>query len=181
MKRILHTTIAATLTLSGALASAQEKGGTQIGSGNLNIRCRADISAMSERIANIIVEVTTVDNKSSAMVNGAIGNRDLVPQEFSVSEKAFTIDLRSDAVDTELNDGEKRISHIFNLMTDATTAPFLKPLSFDLRKTAKVRLLDLQGNSDKDRFGGTVLVEVIDASGTMLGRFVSTVFPAECK
>lgn len=181
MKRILQTAVIATLALSATLASAQEKGGTQIGSGNLNIKCRADISAMSERIANIIVEITTVDNKSSAMVNGAIGNKDIIPQEFAVSEKAFTVDISTSAVDTELNDGEKRISHISSLMSDASTAPFLKPLSFDLKKTAQVRLLDLQGDSDKDRFGGTVLVEALDASGNLLGRFVSTVFPAECK
>lgn len=180
MKSVRNTILAGTLFLTGATAFA---GATQIGSGNFNIKCRADISAMVEKKAEMIVELNQSDTgKLSATVNGAEYNKDVIPVEYEIRKNSLAVtDFYSSEAD-QLNDGERRLLHIKSLNTapELGVDANLIPLTFKLEEVVKVRAYDLLGDSPENKFGGSVLLEAYDANGALLGRIFSSMLPGQC-
>lgn len=181
MKSIKRLLIAGTLLVS-ATASA---GGTQIGSGSLEVKCSTDLSGFGDMssgpgaVQSMSIELKVVNGKLAALVNGAKYNIDVQPEEYKVSAAAFTTDIEN-IDDVNLNDAEKRLSHISQLTKDPVLADMVK-ISFDIKKISSARLYDLDGQSKENMFGGVVLMDAFDENGNLLGRLLSSMLPGECR
>lgn len=176
MKSSLKVLLAGALLSFGTTAFA---GTTEIGSGTLTIKCRADVSALAQQEFYINVEMKqTAEGKLSANVNGVTYNSNIQSVEHSISKQALSASLEGSDID-KLNDGERRLVHLKSMADDPTFGGMIK-VSFDLTQIAKVRAYDLEGDSSTNKFGGIVLLEAFDSNGVLLGRIVSSMFPGQC-
>jgi hypothetical protein len=175
MKLVKNVIISATMMVSVQAFA----GGTQIGSGTGEIKCRVDISGFQMGAPFIDVLVSEKNGKISAIVNGTVGNQDIKIEEYKISPAALAAKDDSFDEDTKnLNYGELRIAQMNSYLHGelASAISFTIPLD----KVKRVRLFDLDGESKTNAFGGVVLVEAFDQNDQMLGRFVSSMLPGEC-
>lgn len=175
MKLAKNALLVAGMLFTSASALA---GGTQIGSGSILTKCDVQMSDMVVQemgLTAMSVEVLNLDGKLAGKVNNVIYNRDIQVKTESVGDLS-KISLEDSAID-QLNDAERRIIHLKDLSAQGlASAP-----SFDLNQVRGARLYDLDGNSETNKFGGVVLMEVLDANGQVLGRIFSSMLPGECK
>jgi len=173
MKMYLKTLLTGAL-LAGSSAFA---GTTEIGSGSLVIKCRADVSNLLSEESYISVEMKLKDNgKLSANVNGVTSNSAIQPVTYAIGKDILTMDTDGPEF-SKLNDGELRVMSFKQMMDEL---PGVIALSFDLSQITKVIAYDLEGDSSTNTFGGVVLLEAFDSNGALLGRLISSMLPAQC-
>jgi len=140
------------------------------------LRCKADFSAMGERVLDI--QITKEDQgRLQSQINGKVSNQNVKADEYPVRAN---LNLKTDPYSPEaiyLNPAETSLLHLQGLKDHKDLRAVIK-IPFDLKRVRKMKIYDLQGYQDK--YGGTVLMEAYDQQGKLLGRVFRSVLSNGC-
>lgn len=153
----------------------------------LPIKCTADFSpmALGQRTdLQVVLEKATDGKIYGSVINlqtkKSLDNKNVVVTTYPVTENLdLNKSVNSSDFDKNLNFGEKAILHIQFLLSEKDIVGTMK-IPFNLKHVAKVKIYDLEGQSELNKFGGTILIETYNKEDQFLGRALRSVFVAGC-
>lgn len=146
------------------------------------VNCAADFSPMMEGRGTMIMAVRIIKTPAGpleSVVNAQTMNRDVAVREHAIRER---LDLGADPYGPsgdDFNEAENALRHIHSLMSEPEIRAMIK-LSFELKDVRKMRIYDVEAHSERNKFGGTILMEAMDAHGKLLGRAFRSIFVSGC-
>lgn len=146
------------------------------------ILCKADLSPLKE---GAIVTVQ-IDDETQPKVNGIF---DIAGQKSEIKDApVLDFPVRHDIDYSKVNDviklnpGEQRLALIQTVLNDADMKATLnldKPLN--VKDVATVRIYDLNHDALENMFGGSPLIDLLDANGQLIVRLQQGIMITACK
>ncbi len=153
---------------------------------NVLLKCTAEFKYSQGSPDMQIKLIQNEDSTIAAFINGMKYSDAVKVSDYTIRDNLdFGRDPDED-ISPEINFGEMSLTYIYgfnkilNEDPDYKKSEFKIKIPFELKEAKTVKVYDLDGNSDTNKFGGTVLTEAFDSDGTLLGRIFRSILVNGC-